>query len=438
MASYVFYPGDGVQTDFAVPFPYLSKSHVKVYAAGVAKTYVWVNPALIRVSPAIASGINILMQRETQKTPMTQFANTNNLTAENLTLAETQALYIAEEASDRANQSIVADEASGQFDFALRRAINVDDPIDPQDAATKHWAETAMSSQLASAITAASTAVTNAGTTTTDRATVAADKATVAADKSTVSGWKDTISAWKDTIQGWYNSVNTWQAQVATNLTAAVTARTAAEGARDTALTHRTAAATSATNAFTSESNAAGSATAAASSATAAALSAASVDGPNILVKDQNLAGLTDAAVARTNLGLGDVAVKTVASVAEIRTGNTSKVPTVADAWSAGAFVTGGNTGSGSLVVDCNNGSRFHFLQTGNVALSFANPKNGQVMDIVFQQDATGGRTVSFAGNILFPDGIVPPQITAPSNYSFVFSAVFNGSYWLATGWKVA
>jgi hypothetical protein len=155
-------------------------------------------------------------------------------------------------------------------------------------------------------------------------------------------------------------------------------------------------------------------------------------------VKDQNLAGLTDPATARTNLGLGDVAVKTVATVAEIRAGNTSKVPTVADAWTAGTFAAGGNTGSGSLIVDCNTASRFQYIQTGNVTLSFINPKNGQVVDIVFQQDPTGGRTVGFAGNILFPDGIVPPQLTAPNNYSFVFSAIWNGSYWLATGWKLA
>lgn len=440
MASYVIYPGDGAQTDFAVPFPYLSQDHVKVYSGGVEVTPTWINTALIRVSPAVALGSVLLVQRDTVKTPLTVFENTNNLTAENLTLAETQALFIAEEAADRAEQSIIISEATGQYDFANRRATNVADPVDAQDAATKHWAETSMTSTLAQAISQAQAAAASAQSADEDAGYAAAERLTISGWKDTIYGWMNTISGWKDTIngwytsvQGWYNSVNTWQAQVSADkgTVAADKATVAADKATvaaDKATTsgYKDAAATSASNAATS--------------ASAAAASAASVDGPNLLTKSGNLAGLTDVPASRTNLGLGDVATKSVATVAEMRQGNSSVAVTVDQAWQAGQFVNAGVTGSGTLQVDCNGASRLCYTLTGNVTLSFTNPKNGQVVDIAFVQDATGGRTVSFASNIRFPDGVAPAQYTVANNYAFIFSAVYDGvnGNWLATGWKVA
>jgi hypothetical protein len=277
MASYVFYPGNGSQTDWAVPFPYLSADHVKVYSGGVAQPFTWINSALLRVTPAVPAGTVLLVKRETQKTPMTVFENTNNLTAENLTLAETQALFIAEEASDRANMSIALDEATGHFDFSARRATNAADPVNAQDLVTKQWAETAQSAQLAQAIAArdvtiaardvattkaagaaqdAAAANNSATAAATDRATVAADKATVAADKATVAGYRsDTaadrvataadraatgqdraaVSADRAAVAADKVTVANDKATVAADKAAAEAARVAAEAARDEA-----------------------------------------------------------------------------------------------------------------------------------------------------------------------------------------------------------
>ncbi len=277
MASYVFYPGNGSQTDWAVPFPYLSADHVKVYSGGVAQPFTWINSALLRVTPAVPAGTVLLVKRETQKTPMTVFENTNNLTAENLTLAETQALFIAEEAADRANMSIALDEATGHFDFSARRATNAADPVNAQDLVTKQWAETAQSAQLSQAIAArdvtisardvatakaadaaqdAAAANNSATAAATDRATVAADKATVAADKATVAGYRsDTaadrvataadrvatgqdraaVSADRAAVAADKVTVANDKATVAADKAAAETARVAAEAARDEA-----------------------------------------------------------------------------------------------------------------------------------------------------------------------------------------------------------
>lgn len=440
MASYVIYPGDGEQTDFAVPFPYISKDHVKVYASGEEVEPEWLSTSTIRVEPAVEDGAVLLVQRVTTKTPLTVFENTNNLTAENLTLAETQALFIAEEAADRAEQSIIVSESTGQYDFGGRRATNVADPVDDQDAVTKKWATTSMSSQLAQAITQAQAATasalsasSSATAAASDRSTISGWKDTISGWKDTISGWKDTISGWKDTIQGWYNSVNSWQAQVSSDKSAVAADK--ATVAADKA----TVAADKATTAGYKNS-AATSASEAAASALAAAASAASVDADNLLTKSGNLAGLDDAADARTNLGLGDAATRAVANHAEIRAGDNDHVLTVDQAWSASGFVDLGVSGSGNLNVDCSTGARFRVVLTGNVVVNLLNPKDGQVVDLVCVQDATGGRTVSWNSNIRFPDNVAPTVATGANGWAVIFSAVYNANYsqWLASGWKVS
>jgi hypothetical protein len=439
MASYVFYPGDGAQVDWPVPFPYLSKDHVKVYADGVEVTPNWINSALIRVSPAVPTGKVLLVQRVTVKTPLTVFENTNNLTAENLTLAEMQALFIAEEASDRAEQSIIIDDHTGQYDFNGRRATNVADPVADQDAVTRKWAETAMSSQVAQAITQAGISTTNASQTTGDRAAVAVDRATIyewlltlSAWKDIVEGWKNTIEGWKNTIEGWKNQVSTWKDQASASASAAATSASAASTSASNALTSEGKARTSEQNAKTSETNAAG-------SAAAAAASAASVDAANLLTKSGNLAGLTDKAAARSALALGAAATSDTATFQQIWAGGVTGLIAVNHAWEAAKFNSMGSTGSGTVQVDCSQGTRFHYLLTGNVTVFINNPKDGQTVDLIFVQDGVGGRTVSWNSNIRFPDGQAPAVFSGANSFGVIVSAVYNGvnQQWMAVGWKV-
>lgn len=120
--SYVNYTGNGSTTDFAVPFPYLDKSHVTVLVAGVSTAFTWVNDGTVRVSPAPAVDATVKVQRNTPITAITSFANNNNLTAENLNDAMLQALFVAVEATDvaaaTAAASIVDDVAQADADAA--------------------------------------------------------------------------------------------------------------------------------------------------------------------------------------------------------------------------------------------------------------------------------------------------------------------------------
>lgn len=436
MASYVIYPGDGAQTDFAVPFPYLSTDHVKVYSGGVAVTPTWINSALIRVSPAVASGSVLLISRQTTKAPMTVFENTNNLTAENLTLAETQALFIAEEASDRAEQSIIVSEANGQYDFGNRRATNVSDPVDDQDAVTKKWAVTAQTSVLAQAIQQATNAAASATQADTDAGYAAAERLTISGWKDTINGWMNTISGWKDQIngwytavQGWYTSVNTWQAQVTTDKGTVAADKATVAADKATTSGFKDAASTSATNAHTSEVNAA-------ASAAAAALSAGSVDGPNLLTKSGNLGGLVDASAARTNLGLGNVAVKNAALVSQIRNNTNGNVITVDGAYSASQWVDLGNI-SGAVAINCDNGFRFRGIMVGNCTFSFTNVKDGKPIELDLIQDATGSRTASWSG-VVWANGVAPSVSTAANNHALYFSGIglWDNASVSAVAWK--
>ncbi|MCP3400403.1 phage tail fiber protein [Bradyrhizobium sp. CCGB20] len=440
MASYVIYPGDGAQTDFAVPFPYLSTDHVKVYASGVAVTPAWLNSALIRVAPAVASGSVLLIARETVKTPMTVFENTNNLTAENLTLAETQALFIAEEASDRAEQSIIVSEATGQYDFGNRRATNVADPVNDQDAVTMKWATTANTSVLAQTIVQAQNAAASAAQADTDAGYAAAERLTISGWKDTISGWKDTINGWYTAIQAWYNSVNTWQAQVSADKSTVATDKATVAADKATVAADKGSVATDKGIVAGYKSDAATSASNAATSAAAAAASAASVDGTNILTKSGNLSGLADSAAARVNLGLGNIATANGVVLADLRTNTGQGVITTDKAWSAAGWVALGNSGSGNLNIDCNLGSRFTATLTGNVTVNLLNPKDGQAVEIALVQDATGGRTVSWNSNIRFPNATAPVVATAANGWAVVFSGVYVSSYsqWQGSGWKVS
>lgn len=131
------------------------------------------------------------------------------------------------------------------------------DPSSAQDAATKNYVDTGMSSQVAAAATSAASAATSA--------TSAAASATSSATSASSAATSATIAS---------NSAATATTQASNAVTSASSAATSASSAATSA----SAAATSASSASTSASSAATSATSAAASATAAAASYDSFD----------------------------------------------------------------------------------------------------------------------------------------------------------------
>lgn len=139
--SRVQYPGTGAQTDFTVPFPYLSKDHVSVYVNGVAVTFSWVSSGLVRTATAPAAGATVLVFRTTPSSePLVDFSTGTVLVENDLDIATLQALFVARENKD-AIDTVVSRGNDGSFDFAGAVIRNVTTGTDPDDVATRAFVQ---------------------------------------------------------------------------------------------------------------------------------------------------------------------------------------------------------------------------------------------------------------------------------------------------------
>jgi len=144
------------------------------------------------------------------------------------------------------------------------KITNMVDPTDAQDAVTKNWAETAVTSQVAQATTQATNSATSA--------TASAASAAAALVSETNAAASETATA-ADVV-----STNADAASTAADVISTAADAAAAATSATNAATSETNAATSAANAATSETNAAASSVSAANSAAAAAASYDSFD----------------------------------------------------------------------------------------------------------------------------------------------------------------
>ena len=259
----------------SIPFGYISKTHIKVYVDGVEDTaFTWINDSMIRTSVTPAPGAVVERRRITPKEPLTDFVNSSTLNEADLDRSLIQSLYVAQEAFDdvAAKLSLASDNT---WDALNKRIKNLADPVNAQDAVTKNWAETGMTSQLnqamASAASAASSAAqaTTAATNAQSAATTATNKASEASTSATNAANSAATAATKATEAS--TSASNAAASAATAATKAAEASTSELNAASSA----SAAQTSANNASTSATSAAASASAAAASASNAAASAA-------------------------------------------------------------------------------------------------------------------------------------------------------------------
>jgi hypothetical protein len=153
---------------------------------------------------------------------------------------------------------------TGALSMGTNKITNVVDPTSAQDAATKNYTDTAMTSQVAqaaSSATAAATSATNAASS----ATSASSSASSASTSATAASTSATAALAS-------------QNAAATSATNASNSATSAGASATTATTQATNAATSASNASTYAANASSSASSAATSATSAAASYDSFD----------------------------------------------------------------------------------------------------------------------------------------------------------------
>jgi hypothetical protein len=201
--SYVFYPSaTGGQTDYAIPFAYLSSTFVKATVNGASVPFTFLSTSMIRFTTAPVGALKIY--RQTTKAPVNTFINGSILVDDDLNGSFLQSLHIAEEVAESSMQTAT----DGSWDATNLKVKNVADPTNPQDVVNKRWAETVGNGFIADAGAKATAAAASAAAALADKNTVATDKGIVAGYKADVAADKATVAADKATTLGYKNAAD--------------------------------------------------------------------------------------------------------------------------------------------------------------------------------------------------------------------------------------
>lgn len=142
--SFVRYTGDGNTASYSIPFSYRSTADLTVTLAGVATTAFTLNAAgtTLTFTATPSNGTAIEIRRKTsQGSKLVDYASGSVLTENDLDTDSEQAFFMSQEAIDDANDVIKPSATNFQWDATNKRIINVTDPTDAQDVATKNYLE---------------------------------------------------------------------------------------------------------------------------------------------------------------------------------------------------------------------------------------------------------------------------------------------------------
>lgn len=194
------YTGNGSATDYAIPFSYISRAHVKVYVAGVSVGFTFVNSALIRTDSAPTNGAAVLVVRETETdSPVVTF-QPGTIKSADLNRQNLQLLYKLQEeeyAAELATQ-LVGD-AEDSADAAAASAAAA--ASSASAASTSAGAASTSATAAATAKTNAETAETHAETAETNAAASALAAAASATAASTAKTAAETAETHAETAE---------------------------------------------------------------------------------------------------------------------------------------------------------------------------------------------------------------------------------------------
>ena len=306
------------------------------------------------------------------------------------------------------NKTLGSNLAAGGY-----KITGLGDPSSAQDATTKNYVDTGMSSQVAAAATSAASAASSA--------TAAATSATSAAASATAAATSATSAATSATIAS--NSASTATTQAANAVTSASSAATSATSAA----TQATAASTSATSAAASASAASTSATSAAASATAASTSASSA--------------ATSATAAATSAS--SAATSASSAAASTSAAATSAASAATSATSAANSATAASTSASSAATSASSAA----TSANSAATSASAASTSAASAATSATSAATSATSSAASYTSFDQRYLGAKSTAPTvdnqgNALTVGALYFNTSVnamynWTGSAWTV-
>ena len=279
---------DGTQLLYTFPFSYLRKKFIKVDVLHADNSitpltygvdYV-VNDLSLTLTNPVKVGEHLIIYRQTTTDKIITWNDGSILLASDMNTEDVQMLHLQEEQQDYIQAHSIntkTDSATKEvlWDALNHRVINVSDPIEPQDAVTKHYMENVQDgfvSHNTSLLEQATTQATNAKNSASSSATSASQSASSASASETSNQsskkWAESTSSpdWEtdtDSTTGRTQSSRSWalysksKAQEATTFaTNAKSSETKAKTSETNAKTSETKAATSEAHAKTSETNA--------------------------------------------------------------------------------------------------------------------------------------------------------------------------------------
>jgi hypothetical protein len=135
MYSAVTYAGNGAQTDFVLPFPYLDQAHIEVTVNGLGAAFTFVNPSTVRLAAAPGNGATVAIRRDSNRLArIVDFSDGANLTEGDLDRNSNQLMYLIQEAFDQSTAGPYFDSDAGGA-----RVTNMADPLLDTDGATAGW-----------------------------------------------------------------------------------------------------------------------------------------------------------------------------------------------------------------------------------------------------------------------------------------------------------
>lgn len=139
--SFVDYTGDGVDRDFTITFPYISKSHVIVTVNAVVQTagvdFNYTSGSTINFPVAPANGLPIRIRRVTPATgALVDFSDAVTLHDTDLDTTALQTVYLVQENRDEISENMITDPADGKWDGQSKVIKDIDDGVADTDAAT--------------------------------------------------------------------------------------------------------------------------------------------------------------------------------------------------------------------------------------------------------------------------------------------------------------